>query len=732
MIAFDTETTGVDMHHGARPFFLTMCWESGEQIFYEWDVNPLTRLVSVPPDDLAEIWERFAKEDRFVLQNAKFDIAALGSIDPTLAADWRWTDTVDTLIGGHLLASNLPHDLTSMGIQYLGRDIEPFELKLKDACKQARSLARRHLPTWAIAKAGRKDMPSLKGTGTTKKVSRGSDEERPWKFDSWLPRTIVRYAVAQLKNHYWEKKALPRNKKGLPIHPWWWEYANLDHPWNTVLSEYANTDSACTIALWIVMEQEIKRRGLEKIFYSRMQLLPIIAEMEHGGITMIQSHLKETKERFIEERQEMEQKCLAIARSRDYQLVLPKGASPNKSLRTFCFNYLNLPALGLTDSGMPSLTKEVLEQYELTLPKGDQLDFIVSMRRKRKRDTGLSYIESYERFGLVDGVPNVLQVYPSINPTGTNTLRFSMHNPNGQQVSKQETGCPLCKGDGCLKCKMSGKDLRSLRYIFGPAPGREWYCLDYENIELRIPAYEAGEDAMIELFEKPDEPPYYGSNHFLFFAILHPEAFAKYGKSIKTSIEPYRGAPLKDWYQWTKNGDFAVQYGAVAESGTADRAYHVPGAQAKIESYLKNIKKLSMSQIAFANKHGYVETIPDKTVDPKRGYPLLCTRSKWGKVEPTVPLSYHIQGTAMWCTCKAMIRCHEQCREWSRIEGKKYHIILQVHDELVFDFPRGGPKNFPKVRKLKRLMEESGDDIDVPLKVSVSYCPVAWSEGKGI
>ncbi len=55
MIAFDTETTGLDLYRGAKPFFVTICHEDGEQRFWEWDVNPITREPQVPRGDLFEI-----------------------------------------------------------------------------------------------------------------------------------------------------------------------------------------------------------------------------------------------------------------------------------------------------------------------------------------------------------------------------------------------------------------------------------------------------------------------------------------------------------------------------------------------------------------------------------------------------------------------------------------------------------------------------------------------------
>jgi DNA polymerase I-like protein with 3'-5' exonuclease and polymerase domains len=304
-------------------------------------------------------------------------------------------------------------------------------------------------------------------------------------------------------------------------------------------------------------------------------------------------------------------------------------------------------------------------------------------------------------------------LYSSLNLTGTDTLRCSSSNPNSQNVSKQELAL------------LDGGRGRTIRYVFGPLPGREWWSADAQNIELRLPGYEAGEEAMVALFERPNDPPYFGSYHMLIFDLLHPEKFAEYGMKCK---EVYGDT----WYQWTKNGNFAVGYGSVEESGTADRTYHVPGAFRKIKGLFSKIHGkggLNEQQIKFAERRGYVETMPDRTVDPTRGYPLLCARTNYGRIKPTVPLNYHVQGSAMWWMGKAMVRCYEYLRSLG-----DFRLIMQVHDELVFDFPAGsGPEpwrtNLPRIRKIKHLMEEGGRDLGVPTPVQVKYHPHNWGEG---
>jgi DNA polymerase I-like protein with 3'-5' exonuclease and polymerase domains len=676
MISIDSETTGVDFGHGTMPFFITVCYENGSQSWWEWDVDPETRMVTVDRDDVEEVLELVHGDNELVLQNAKFDVHALSVLDNRFA-DWPWSKTHDTLIAGHLLASNKPHDLTSMAMQYARINVQPLEDKLKEACLSARRWCKRYRKKWRIASADLEDMPSAK--------------EKTWKFDSWLPRTVARECGY-----------------------------SLDHPWYSVLSDYSNGDSLATLAVWSVQQLEIKRRDLWSIYEARMKLPPIITGMESHGVTINKRRLYEQKEEYSRQSEEAGRICLDIAQRYDYDLTLPTSGN-NNSLKEFVFGRLGLTPVKRSDkTGEPSLDKEVMDWYSTHLRDGsEELHFIQSLMAKRKRDTAINYMDGYERFWvpLVIGgrvIPDWYVLHPSLNATGSATLRFSSSNPNEQNVSKQPGF--------------------NLRYCFGPAPGREWWSFDAENIELRIPAYLANEREMIQLFERPTDPPYYGSNHLLVSHILHPKLFEECinkdgildGRLFK---DRYKGT----WYQWIKNGNFAVQYGAIVESGTADRAYHVPGAQQRIQERFSNIAKLNKVTIQYAEKYGYVETVPDVTVNPRRGYPIYCTRSEWGRILPTVPLNYKVQGTAMWWMQKAMVRCDAKLSEWNRA-GFNGYMILQVHDELDFDWPRGygkepWKKNYGRAMEIKRLMEEGGRDIGIPTPVSVSYHAENWSEG---
>ena len=80
----------------------------------------------------------------------------------------------------------------------------------------------------------------------------------------------------------------------------------------------------------------------------------------------------------------------------------------------------------------------------------------------------------------------------------------------------------------------------------------------------------------------------------------------------------------------------------------------------------------------------------------------------------------------MWAMTRAMVRCYDYLMEYD----PNYFIVMQVHDELIFDFPFvENMGNGPVAARLAMLMEESGHDIDIPLKVSCSYASTNWAEG---
>jgi len=655
MISCDTETTGLDFKHGTKPFLVTICDEKQNNTWWEWDVDPLTRQPQIPEKDISQIRKKLYQQE-LVFHNPKFDFRALD----TISSDWPdrdWNLVDDTLTASHLLASNQPPDLTNLSMIYLGVNIKPYEDAVQEASNQARRIARSKFPEWKIAKKGMKELPSSTGD--------------LWANDMWLPRAI----------------AMELNYPG-------------DHPWWTVTSDYANVDTASTMLLHQVFVEQLEEEGLTEIYKERLKLLPIIYDMESKGISLSKKRLEELYTQYKEEFDAYSKTCLKISEKAGCELVLPKGASPTKTLKEFCFTEpkgLKLPVLKTTDTGQPSMDKETKALYLLTLPeKSKQYKFMRALDSRASLATSINYMDSYRKF-MVDG-----RLYSSINPTGTTTLRMSSNNPNQQQISKR-----------------IDKHGRNLRYLFGPEKGKVWVSIDYDNLELRIPAYECREIAMLDLFENPDKAPFFGSYHLLIASIIHPK---EWKVCLKEAGPQYVAELLKKkfkdtLYQWTKNGNFAEMYGAVDThdgQGTADKAFHVPGAQEIISKKLTRKNALNSQYIKFANEHGYVETLPDTEVS-ERGYPLYCSRTNRGYVKPTIPLNYHVQGTACWIMMRAMVKVQNYFNTLPDSIGAR--IVMNVHDELVLEFSSGSNWK-PKVRRVRTLMESIGKVLQPQIKLT--------------
>jgi DNA polymerase I-like protein with 3'-5' exonuclease and polymerase domains len=733
IISLDTETTGVDFAHGAAPFLVTTCDEKGHIRFWEWDVDPLTRQPEVPPDDVGEIAALIDTAELIYLQNAKFDAHALNTIGLSLP----WEKVRDTLCAGHLLATNHPHDLTWMCIEYLGVNIETHELRVEEVVKACRKLVKRDHPTWRVAEEGLEDMPSVKSSS-----KRG--EDRPWKNDMWLPRAYAKeYRLTTDAN---------------------WAAGDyiFGSGWLDACQHYANADSEHTLPLGLEMERLVRERGLWAIYEHRLRLVRASYEMERWGVTAIGDYTEDTICAYEQYSAECAAALETIAATYGHKLVLADGATINDNMRDLFYGakWLECPRCGETNrlkhwngegqvqfdpphcpkcakstkkragvkhqmtvrsqpnlampvilgekSGNATLDANAMTEY-LHTTEGEPHEFISILLDKRKHDTALSYMRAYRRFWIPIGHDH-FQIYPSLNPFGTDHLRWSSNNPNMQNASDRS-------------------DIVTTKSCFGPAQGREYWSMDYKSIEARIPAYESGEPKLVELFECADEPPYWGNQYYLAASVLYQDEF---NACCTDGKEEFRNRHPR-LYKQAKFFILAKNYGAGRKKG--DKLSKVADSYDRFDADLPKLAALQRHYLAMAERRGYVETLPDRTVDPKRGYPVLASRTEGGRVLTTTPFNYHVSGTACWVKNTALLRCMDQCEQW-RAEGFDAYLCLEVHDELLFDFPRGTSleENLPRARVLQRLMEQSGTDLipAIPTPVSVKYHDRTWADGRSV
>lgn len=367
-LAVDTETTGIDAYHSAVPFFFTFCDDQGDQVSYEWEVDPTTRKVVVVESDLDEMSELMDSAEFIVLQNGKFDCTAFGTVRPSIAETWPWPRMLDTLRCAHLLASNQPHDLTTLAIIYIRENIQPYEDALEVATKRAQSIARSKLPTWRVAKKGEEDMPSAKG--------------KVWKFDGFLPRTFCRLKPELLE----------------PAGDWQRGDDPMEHPWATVLSTYGNWDSTVTVPVMLAMLKIMKQRGLEKIYAEVMRQLEVAYAMEKHGVTIHKPRLDKLYDAYEEEATRLHKICINLA---DGEIEKLPVTGVSNALRRVVFEKFGLVSNKKTDTGNPSMDKYVLEYWASELdPHSKACRFVVNLRAYRQRATALSYMKGYKRFWL--------------------------------------------------------------------------------------------------------------------------------------------------------------------------------------------------------------------------------------------------------------------------------------------------------------------------------------------
>lgn len=212
-------------------------------------------------------------------------------------------------------------------------------------------------------------------------------------------------------------------------------------------------------------------------------------------------------------------------------------------------------------------------------------------------------------------------------------------------------------------------------------------------------AYDCGSKELIRAFEQ-------GHNiHAIICRVLHPHL-------DDMPLDELKETPA---YKRTKNGNFAILYGASAAK--ANGTYGVQGAYDKIASRFPETKTFTEKLHAQVKKRGYINTMG--------GYRLWIEKN-----EPHKAVSGRIQGTAGELMGRAMINCYDYINEPTLIEDlphkKPIDMILQVHDQLVFQVPaqyRDYKRHFVQLR---RHMERVGETVGIPTPVDGDICKETW------
>lgn len=396
-----------------------------------------------------------------------------------------------------------------------------------------------------------------------------------------------------------------------------------------------------------VLTEQLKEKELIKLFNDvEMPLVDVLFEMESTGVNIDTDVLGGLS-------REVDKKLKKLIASIYEMAGCEFNINSPKQLGEILFNRLKLTVVKKTKTGV-STDEEVLTKLsrDHELPK-----ILLEYRQLSKLKT--TYIDALPE--LIDKKTG--KVHSSFDQTGTETGRLSSSNPNLQNIPvKTELG-------------------RRIRQAFIPSKDFDWILsADYSQIELRILAHLCEDEALIRAFEKGLD-------------IHRHTASLIFGVEEKDVTDEMRDN--------TKRVNFGIIYGMSSYGLAKDLGIEPNAAQNFIDEYFMRYPKVKSyldSSIDFVKKNGYVTTLLGRRrYIPEINNANFAIRQFAQRRAINAP----IQGSAADLIKLAMVHIHEQLRK----SGFKSRLILQVHDELVFEVKDKEKKGLLDL--VRRCMEEA-------------------------
>jgi DNA polymerase-1 len=432
--------------------------------------------------------------------------------------------------------------------------------------------------------------------------------------------------------------------------------------------DYSCEEADMTLRMRGVFEPQLDSAQVRPLLQDvEIPLVHVLAEVEWTGIYIDLPWFRSLKERFRREREAVEKQIYEAA-------GIEFNINSNPQLREILFTRLGLPVLKKTSTG-PSTDASVLQELAdagHTLPT-----LLMEYRELSKLEN--TYLDALP--AMVN--PQTGRIHTSFNQTVAATGRLSSSDPNLQNIPIR---------------RELGRDIRR-----GFIPRREWVLLaaDYSQIELRLLAHLSADPAFVEAFRAG------GDIHRQTAAIIFDVPLEEVTSEMRSRA---------------KTINFATIYGQGAHA--LSKQLKIEHAEAKefIRRYFERfhgIREYLDSMVEFAKQHGYVTTIFGR----RRYIPELRERNfNMRAFGERTAANSPIQGSAADLIKIAMIRIHNALRD-SRLQAK---MLLQVHDELVFEVP---PDELESVKALVKNQMESAAELAVPLLVDMGT-GINWLETK--
>ncbi|MBW3623121.1 MAG: DNA polymerase I [Armatimonadetes bacterium] len=406
-----------------------------------------------------------------------------------------------------------------------------------------------------------------------------------------------------------------------------------------------------------LLHESLQSTGLWDL-YAEMEapLVPILAAMERRGVLLDPDALKASSEFLASRIAELEEQAYEMAGER-FNIGSPK------QLQVLLFEKLGLPRGKKTKTGY-STGVEVLEELAGDFPL---VGLILEWREVSKLRS--TYTEALLR--LMD--PDTCRIHTTFNQAVAATGRLSSAEPNLQNIPvRTEAG-------------------REIRRAFVAPPGHRLLSADYSQIELRILAHYTGEPALVRAFAEDED--IHAATARLLFGV---------GPDGVTS----------DMRRRAKTVNFAVLYGQSDFGLSKELSIPVAEAREFIQAYFARfpgIQGYLDATLAQARKEGYVTTLLGR----RRWFPDIHSPNRNARLfAERAAVNSPIQGTAADLIKRAMIEVTRRLEA----EGHPARLLLQVHDELLFEVPEGAVES---AAKWVREAMEGALALRVPVRVDV-------------
>jgi len=419
-----------------------------------------------------------------------------------------------------------------------------------------------------------------------------------------------------------------------------------------------------TFRLYRILERRLHEKGLVEVFAKyELPLIRTLASMEREGI-----HLSKEKMSELEEKIRVRVDALA------------------DSIYLLAGHEFNI-------NSTQQLSKVLFEEKELEKSKKTQTGYstdTATLEGLRGSDPIIDYLLEYRQLTklkstYIDTLPSLAdeksKVHTSFLQTGTATGRLSSRNPNLQNI-------PVRTDEG-----------RLIRSAFTSEEGTYFLSADYSQIELVVLAHMTADPGLVEAFRAGED--------------VH-----KYTASLifNKSVDEVTAAERRI----SKTINFGIMYGMSAFRLAGDLGVSRSEAQDFIKRYFERysgVRQFIDETNESARVNGYVKT---------RGGHIreVIGINSSNKVEKAaaerVAVNTVIQGTAAEIMKKAMNKVYDELNS----RGLKSRMILQVHDELIFQVPEN---ELEEMKSLVKSTMENIDTLSVPLKASVEYAK-CWGD----